>query len=934
MQRTRQRTASKMGNGPSPLDLLSGVASARVEELATRNRRAGPSSSTGSLSQTLRSSSLRSTASSPPSPPRPAGHLATAHPVERGRLTRDSKTTLPPPYRLDQINAPAPGPSSSSARLVRLSPVSALIPSLPVPHVTRYNHPVRHLAPPTRLAPSPSHSAPPHPRPQLVFEPSRGFRQVEHPPHHRSPGPIRQEQPRRMDHERYSPEQASQSVAGTNGSKLAGPATTSRVRSVADPTTRTAMQSLASSTVSPRIDSQPTPRQSPRPAKPAPAPSLARSKSSTPPPAVRDPTPAAEEPSTTAPSETTRAEGEKDPVVSCTLWEDERCVVTQVLVNGHVVARRSDLDFVNCTKLLNMVPGLTRGKRDMYLKGVWLPLSAAARLARNFDLYDCLYPLFEPDILQFLFRPINRDRTSQLIQAARGREALVSKPDVSSGLSDEDREKLSQRGAALEKMLRELEDGLAATAPKRERVQPPSPSSAQQACEPDKRSWAAYDVDESQRPAKMRRTASSGSAAPPPGPSTRRLDTAFEQRFQADQHQLTYMPHQPPPRPHLPLYTASGYPPPYMTYSIHYQPPPPPPEPTAAIPRRPSMDVGYTRDFRAPVAWYDNPTPPPHDMSDYFASTSGAAMRRLSAVEGALDVVRENEEVQSWPLEGAVAESRPPQAGGDVLRRLSIESDASMGLPLTFEPPYPMQLRDPYGRSLSLPASTDTFAPFCGHQDVYTAQPNVLHRPEQSMPSPNSDFDFGQVQQALYSPPVEPSRLGATRLSIDSAAETVYPQFGLGSTSLVAPHSVGLKRTTGADSYTHWFAKAFDASDWADALARQEAAEAGESGASATASERPRPAAQLTFANFPEDACASSLFADAHYEASGSAPRLTRSTMSLGNEDSPYLDMSFGGQTMSPSARRDSLCGIVSIDGSLSGSGFSQSAGVKVEPDK
>jgi hypothetical protein len=84
-------------------------------------------------------------------------------------------------------------------------------------------------------------------------------------------------------------------------------------------------------------------------------------------------------------------DAEKDPVVSCTLWEDERCVVTQVLVNGHVVARRSDLDYVNCTKLLNvrrarasrpssseevtksrpcaqMVPGLTRGKRDMYLK--------------------------------------------------------------------------------------------------------------------------------------------------------------------------------------------------------------------------------------------------------------------------------------------------------------------------------------------------------------------------------------------------------------------------------------------------------------------------------------------------------------------------------------------------------------------------------------
>ncbi|PRQ75454.1 hypothetical protein AAT19DRAFT_13511 [Rhodotorula toruloides] len=943
-----------MGNGPSPLDLLSGVASARVEELATQYRRAGPSSNTAPLTQTRPSSSLRSTASSPSSPPRPAGHLSTAHSVDRARLARDSITTLSAPYRLNQINGPAPQPSASSARLVRLPPVSALIPSLPAPQVPQYSHSARHLAPPPRPAPPPSHFAhPPRPRhpPQLVFEPSRGFRQVDPPPPPRPREPVSQHQGRRMEYERsYPAETTSMSFVGLNGGQHALGTDAPAPRAAAKDVNGPATDLQASSMASPRLDAQRTPRQSPRPVEPAPDPSPARSQSSTPAPVVNKATSAGKGPSTAASDST--SDGEKDPVVSCTLWEDERCVVTQVLVKGHVVARRSDLNFVNCTKLLNMVPGLTRGKRDMYLKnegdrivfrrgalhlkGVWLPLSAAARLAKNFDLYECLYPLFEPDILQFLFRPVNRERTGQLIQAARGREALISKPDVSSGLSEEDREKLSTRGAALEKMLCELEEGLIATAPKEEMVQPsplPSPlPSDLQPREPDKRSWATREVDESQRPAKMRRTASSG-PPPPPGPSTQRLAAAFEDRFQADRQQLAYVPYQPAPRPHLPLYTASGYPPSYMTYPIQpHHARASPAEPLSAVPRRPSMDVGYTRDYRAPVAWYDNPTPPPaHDMSEYFSSTSGPTMRRLSAVEGGLDVVRENEEVQGWQADGTLAESRPPQAGGDVLRRLSVGSDASMASPLTFEPPYPMQLRDPYGRSLSLPASSDTFAPFYGHQDIYTAQPNVVYRPE-PMASPNDELDFGQIHQALYSPPVQPSRLGAARLSIDSAAEAVFPNYGLGSTSLVAPHSVGLMRTNGAESYTNWLPKAFDASDWADAWARQDAGEVGGYDTSAAANEPPR-TAQSTFPNFPDDAYASTSFADTPFAASGSASRYPHAAASPGSEVPPYLDGAFGGQPMSPSARRDSLCGVVGVDGWLA-LGLGLPACVKVEPDE
>ncbi|TNY19019.1 transcription regulator HTH, apses-type DNA-binding domain-containing protein, partial [Rhodotorula diobovata] len=112
----------------------------------------------------------------------------------------------------------------------------------------------------------------------------------------------------------------------------------------------------------------------------------------------------------------------RNPIVSCTLWEDERTVVMQVLIEGHVVARRADNDWVNSTKLLNMVVGMTRGKRDMYLKasllneperivfrrgalhlkGVWIPLPAAVELANNYGLTDFLYPLFEPNIRSFL----------------------------------------------------------------------------------------------------------------------------------------------------------------------------------------------------------------------------------------------------------------------------------------------------------------------------------------------------------------------------------------------------------------------------------------------------------------------------------------------------------------------------------------------------
>jgi hypothetical protein len=56
----------------------------------------------------------------------------------------------------------------------------------------------------------------------------------------------------------------------------------------------------------------------------------------------------------TRPAVTARAPSSTEPTLSCTLWEDERCIVVQVVVGGHVVARRTDNDWVNSTKLLNV----------------------------------------------------------------------------------------------------------------------------------------------------------------------------------------------------------------------------------------------------------------------------------------------------------------------------------------------------------------------------------------------------------------------------------------------------------------------------------------------------------------------------------------------------------------------------------------------------
>lgn len=43
-----------------------------------------------------------------------------------------------------------------------------------------------------------------------------------------------------------------------------------------------------------------------------------------------------------------------ESAVSCALWEEERCIVVLVVVGDHAIARRTDTDWVNSTKLLNV----------------------------------------------------------------------------------------------------------------------------------------------------------------------------------------------------------------------------------------------------------------------------------------------------------------------------------------------------------------------------------------------------------------------------------------------------------------------------------------------------------------------------------------------------------------------------------------------------
>ncbi|KAG2734421.1 hypothetical protein G9P44_002427 [Scheffersomyces stipitis] len=104
------------------------------------------------------------------------------------------------------------------------------------------------------------------------------------------------------------------------------------------------------------------------------------------------------------------------PKIATVFWEDEKTICYQVRARGVLVSRREDTNFVNGTKLLNVI-GMTRGKRDgilktektrnvvkvgsMNLKGVWIPFDRAFEIARNEGVDEALHPLFVKDIKTF-----------------------------------------------------------------------------------------------------------------------------------------------------------------------------------------------------------------------------------------------------------------------------------------------------------------------------------------------------------------------------------------------------------------------------------------------------------------------------------------------------------------------------------------------------
>ncbi|CAI5757713.1 unnamed protein product [Candida verbasci] len=101
------------------------------------------------------------------------------------------------------------------------------------------------------------------------------------------------------------------------------------------------------------------------------------------------------------------------PKVATTRWDDENTNCYQVRARNILVSRREDTNYINGTKLLNVI-GMTRGKRDgilktekvknvvkvgsMNLKGIWIPFDRAFEIARNEGVDGLLYPLFVKDI--------------------------------------------------------------------------------------------------------------------------------------------------------------------------------------------------------------------------------------------------------------------------------------------------------------------------------------------------------------------------------------------------------------------------------------------------------------------------------------------------------------------------------------------------------
>ncbi|GAA5939348.1 hypothetical protein JCM3775_007197 [Rhodotorula graminis] len=527
-----------------------------------------------------------------------------------------------------------------------------------------------------------------------------------------------------------------------------------------------------------------------------------------------------------------------DAIVSCTLWEDERTVAMQVLVDGHVVARRADTDWVNATKIVNMVPGMTRGKRDtivktrfgdsdriifrrgaLHLKGVWVPLAAAAELAQDYDLIDLLYPLFEDNIRSFLFRPINTERTTLLVVAARERAALCEMPDASSGLSLELREELRIRGEELARFLQYLEQGLGlpgpsaapSSAPSRHaqlgiddrrgikeqarvhvpsapaplgarRPVPPVDGVARDECDPPSpptpppSGGPLRSTRQQQGLAATYRTRfgfpAEGPSPPEAGPSrsssTSRVVASSTKRGPATSTMRSIQPDNATPKLKLDMR-------PYAAPATAVEHPPRPPAGGPA---------------GSAFSWFDNPTPPEHAAGEYFdpsASTSGCpsvAQRSDRSFGNGSDEVEGGS-----PAEVIVAAEASSPAwcdSGETLEgRSRVEGRQAGRVPAS---------RDVHSRSLSVPTTIG------GALDLDSrVLPALTEAPQ---PAPHEEPAnylalVAELVASLRSPspkhsPSPLSRLSVTRMSVDAAGAVVHPHVPgfFGAKSHFAPRSV------------------------------------------------------------------------------------------------------------------------------------------------
>ncbi|ANZ75280.1 BA75_02964T0 [Komagataella pastoris] len=109
-------------------------------------------------------------------------------------------------------------------------------------------------------------------------------------------------------------------------------------------------------------------------------------------------------------------------LITSVQWDEENTVVYQYVVQGIPLSRRADNDYINATKLLNLT-GMRRGRRDgilkleklrhvvktgtIDLKGVWVPLKRAIKLAKAEQVFQKARLIFVTNIADYYQTQIN-----------------------------------------------------------------------------------------------------------------------------------------------------------------------------------------------------------------------------------------------------------------------------------------------------------------------------------------------------------------------------------------------------------------------------------------------------------------------------------------------------------------------------------------------